>query len=581
MSHLVQLAMGKSEPSFNKTSRRIRNGGACTRCRKSRRRCNGLKPCSTCIRYDYECIYESTSRPVEVVDKVQDCAPNVDRTAESNLTMETRQNGTEKPVLAIVRVGIELPSRSSDDESGERLREELSDAISSSSSFQRLIGMLDYRNSSKFQTPAFNFGIPSPQYFPRGDIPEIPSLISIEQLFIYSSSFFESVNPVYGIINRDQFENFVTFEYNNDRSVPISREASYYKPVICGVIALGCLFSRKNKVFNPEFTAYLEQITLSKVQDTLEHPRSVDDISADAAGVFQVMAWMLRMIYLRLTATPISCWVACTRSATIASFINLNDERKWGSLKQDPNHLRHLFWCLEIFNTWLSREIALPRISFTCLRCQYPVATDERDMAPALVEIYDKTKSIFVPGGIEPELCYNALYSLMEFETSDPVVSLDRSYLAIVLFRRMKVFNVSESTLSGLVKIAMQSLSCCEELATKTHPWWQVINVPFHLLSMVIVIDQPEFTSQIQDIIKTMYIVSQQFNTQEVSNTIGISKELITLLKKRKEKELASLSGGISEAENALRKDDSESASGDFDHNLLLNELLMMNERFA
>lgn len=567
---------GMTEPDLysSKPPRRIRNGGACIRCRKSRRRCNGQKPCSTCKRYNYECNFELTSRPVEVVRKREEHVPTNTLHSDSR----GKSNSGRRPVLAITQVGIELPSRESDDEGGERLREELADALSSSTSFQRLVGMMNYAKISQFPTPAFNIGLAGAPYRTSGASSELYSVISIEEMQMYSKVYFETVNPIYGLVDRDQFETFVAFEYNNSGPVTRLKESEHYRPVLCGVIALGCLFSRNNDSSDP--TASVEQIALSKAQDMLHHPQSVENITADASGVFQVMAWMLRTVYLRCTASPISTWVACCRSANIAHFINLNDEKKWASLNQNSNHLRHLFWSLEIFNTWLSQEIAQPKTPFLSCRCQHPKPTDAMDVAPALVEIYEKTKDIFVVGGIPPEQCYDALYSLMDFKTIHPVISLDHAYLCIVLFRRMRVFNISERTISGLVKIAIQSLSSCEELAMKNQPWWQIINVPFHLLSMVIMIDQPEFTSQIRDIIKSMARVGHQFRTKEVLNTVNIAKELISILKMRKEKEVSALSTGISEADHTLSQDNGNVSFENFDHNLLLGEILMMNELY-
>lgn len=563
--------------------RRIRNGAACIRCRKNKRRCDGQRPCSACKRNDYECNYNSTLNRPENRSRKKEFAGTQDLVETPVKTQTHGSSNQEHPILAFTRIGIELPSHGRCDQGGEPLKEELADAISSSKSFQRLLERLETANIPRIQPPSFNLGLAGAQYQLTDSSLAISSSISFEQLQLFSGVYFEKINPVYGLVRREQFDFFVSYIYgqHGDDSAIASKEIDNYNPVICGVVALGCLFSRKNYEVSDEIRDMIERKVLAITQEQLDSPQATDLIEADSSGVFCVISWMLRTIYLRCTSSPLSTWVACCRSANIASFVKLNDERKWSSLKQDTNHLRHLFWSLEIFNTWLSIEIAQPKASFLYVTCQYPIAVDEEDVNPGLVELYDKTKDAFVTGDIEPEQCYSALYSLLRFKSSHPVISMDHGYLAIILFRRIKVFNMSETTLSGLMKTALESLTSCEELARRGEPWWQTINVPFHLLTMVIMAEKPRFTLEIPNILESMVSVGREFCTKEVSNAICIARELINILRMLKEKEMLALSRGISKADEALSRDKPETASENLDPSLLLNELLMMNEFYA
>lgn len=519
---------------------------ACDQCRRLKRKCDGKEPCFSCQKYNHACFYSNSTQGIDGIRPVGTSSSHCEVAIESNRSDPWRDSCEHRDMVAQATSGI--------------------------LSFHKLARREVPSNILKgFRAVAWNLGLPY-NLNPRKHscVAPINNLFLYEHVLFFSKVYFERIHPVYGFLSRDQFTYYLTKAYAtrteaeakyvlDDRDaytddVTNTYEVQKFTPVICGVIALGSLFSRSD---NSAFTSMssvdrvqLEGIAFSKATDILLYPQ-IEDIASNDAGVYHVMGWALRILYLRAAASPQQAWLACCRTMNIVDLLLLHDEEKWSPFNHDRNQLRSLFWCLEILNTWLSLEIGRSKVQLSYIRCQYPEAADAHDATPVLVELYHRTKDVFSSSEGSQEHLISSLRQLINFKPSHPVLALERSHAAIILFRRMTLYNVGKESSGEIINMACDSLNCCRELSSLGLPWWNVVNVPFHLVSVLIVIDTLEFAPKMSEVLSTLMFVAEKFTTEGMKETIVTTKDLISLFKQRKEKELIELNANSAQLDLA------------------------------
>lgn len=530
-------------------------GQSCDRCHQSKRKCDRDAPCFTCKRYGYVCTYSAVRkksnrrrvpRPVSPADYIRN----------EQDQGSTLQGQDVSPLAA--RETIESSGHGREKGDKHDLNEEIAETTSGILSFRRWVNRVDPSAAMGLHATGWNLGLSEKLGGERSDVKfkRLSTIISFEQANILSHVYFKNVNVVYGFLTSEEFYKFIDLEYKHDGvndSESIISELDSYQAVICGAVALGSLFSRNNPNILP-FTdrQALEQTLLMRAREQLEHAHILDGIQPNPVGLYCVIGWSLRMLYLRATASPNIAWLAICRTLNLAEIIGLHDETKWAPLNHDPNRLRHIFWCLEILNTWLSLDAGRSKIKLTYVRCHYPTVEFDTDFTPALASLYDTTRQVVAVNDCEPETVYEVCHKVVGYKAPHPEIALDRGYSAIIILRRMSSLKVSDETVRMLVNAACDALIACRELALSGQPWWLVATVPFQLLCMVLKIDNNAYTPLISQILDTMVVIAQQFRTDETSNAIRVTKTLLNLFKQRKERDTADLEKSISHFDESL-----------------------------
>lgn len=124
---------------------RLRVKHACVPCKDRKRRCDGEHPCSTCTRYEYDCVYEESSRKRRR------------RTVPISLEHESiHHSGSDEAERTVPALTL-LDLRSQEPRSTDRKK---SKEASAESVFARLLGhQLDADRASEQQLLAWNIGM--------------------------------------------------------------------------------------------------------------------------------------------------------------------------------------------------------------------------------------------------------------------------------------------------------------------------------------------------------------------------------------------------------------------------------------
>lgn len=388
---------------------------------------------------------------------------------------------------------------------------------------------------------AWNLGIPRPledtQY---GEFPRIRTLFTETQVRHLASVFFREIHPLFGFFSEKQFAFFVDLEYNE---VTIRRSALQdFEPAICGVIALGSLFSRKDKQINDiENPEILEGTALQRARIQLLHTDIADNTKCDASGVHTLMGWALRSIYMRASATPRHAWLAACRAMHIAELLNLHDERKWTTLGHDYNHLRCLFWTLEILNALFSLEIGRSKIQLAYTNCQYPKPRDSNDLLPFFLNLYENFTG---------DISLDKLEMVLAFSAPHPILALEQANVALILFRRLRPHCEEHNIAQRVLDLGCQLLPFSRELALSGKPWWNVANLPFQLFCSIISTDDSAFIKKLSGVFDTLYFVANTFRTAEMYESTEILRSFLYYFRQKKEQEVHNIGEALNEIES-------------------------------
>ncbi|KAJ5949628.1 hypothetical protein N7454_001212 [Penicillium verhagenii] len=241
---------------------------ACKPCRDRKRKCDSGEPCVTCTTWGYECYYEAQPRK-----------------SRTNETLEDQSEPRSSPKTAAG------PSTVESDQSGMVRRLE----ANSGAAFVRKLGLkIDPAKAPKLNLFGWNIGTRklSAQTIPTTGALSIIEITSLDHMKALAQVYFDKVDPCYGFIDRHDFFARLDARWLS----PLISDI--YDSVLSGVAAIGCLFSQRNAS-----TTELHLVrTASYCLDMhrLSGPPSLDLLTG----------WVLRSIYLRLTDSPYSTWVA-------------------------------------------------------------------------------------------------------------------------------------------------------------------------------------------------------------------------------------------------------------------------------
>lgn len=525
---------------------------ACHPCRRSKRKCNGLMPCETCRKYSRNCTYEASST----------LGAKGSHENQASLPFPHKQvsDVSRRPLKSYAKLYVQS-NRHQDSESdnsllqyNENCMEPMSKVISNediaerSSLAPRYATPEDHlKNSSRgnvftnwisqevgenisIHGRAWNLGLTDDrQMFRLVDIKKVLSQAHTERL---SLSFFDIVHPIYSIVDKKSYTEKLALVYSDQ---PFEY-GDGFQLVIFGVIALGSLFSRGKQIV-PSIVdrRELERLLIHTVELRLYRVSSSGLKSNNLNTLRYLQAWILYLVYLRAAANPSAMWMTSSQALQYAELVGLPTESRWKpGYEQDMS--RRVFWYLKSLNYMTSIELGLPEVQHNTIRSRYPDnKNDANDCIHEYLELYRITESTLVPNSGAKDISHG-IRILEKYIPSNQHLSLERSYLAIIFFRRLyslKYSFVNDIT-PLLLNVAVSGLDACCDFARNQIPWWHVANLPFQLLCMLLIIDSKKSITLVDKALKAIVLVSQNFETKEITDTVNTAYNLVTLMERRK-----------------------------------------------
>ncbi|KEQ63468.1 uncharacterized protein M437DRAFT_10442, partial [Aureobasidium melanogenum CBS 110374] len=485
---------------------------ACAPCKSRKRRCDGQSPCTTCTEFEYDCYYEHHPRK------------------KNGAMAQTTMVPSPQSPAAMLAASVDdvRPERNSIfDGPASHLQ---SIEANSGAAFTRSLGLrMDSMEAPRLHMFAWNLGLrdePIKTSSFRGSIVDI---LSSQEMSELASVYFAEVHPVYGFVDRVSVESMITSRWTLDLRSEIS------DTILCGIGALGCLFSHKR--------SHLEAQLVHIARMMLEHSTNFPNQS-----VQHVIGWLLRVIYLRLTASPHATWMAsCTLMHTIeATRLHLEPSIEFVLSHPievcDPELRRRLYTVAYLFNTWISYDNGRSRVDLHGASCSSPTA-DSSGCSTDFLDICQLSKFLGPAKIRDSSELEKALSRAYLLAPTHPMLKLVKCNIVLCIYRRLRApgFAIPTRSLEQILSVIDMGLTTIEQMIQTKSPWWHVSNVPFQIVCTLLAMDTSKSVSRLQRSLRALHSVYQTYGTNVTEESYTTARVLVRLHRRQKQEDLAML----------------------------------------
>ncbi|KAJ5629225.1 hypothetical protein N7528_002882 [Penicillium herquei] len=494
--------------------KRKRSRLACTPCRERKRKCDGDEPCVTCSEWGYECHYETRQRK-----------PRTPRQPARGAEREAQPSSEP-----IVQTEV-----TSSDQAGLIRRLE----ANSGAAFVRKLGLkIDPAKAPKLDLFGWNVGarklsaplIPNPAL-------SIVEITSLEHMKVLAQVYFDKVDPCYGFIDRDIFNERLEERWQS------SMIPTVYDSVLAGVAAIGCLFSQLQATITELHLVHTAKGCLDMYH--LCGPPSIDLLTG----------WTVRSIYLRLTDTPHSTWIASSTLMHLLEASGFHPEPSEGSVlpqtaQCDPEIKKRLVGLAHHLNAWTSFDLGLSRVSFQRNDLPSLPFPKHGDFTGEILGLLPISLSLD-PGKSKDEIeidLTSTLSKLLDGTHTQPPSVLAQCNLALCIIRRIHTQNldISSSLADRVLVLLKKGLSCASRMALDCSPWHQIANVPFQIICVLLTLDSRSSLAILPEAMQTLSLVASTYETETLTEAYRTACLLVLLHRQRRKDDIAILGDALS-----------------------------------
>jgi len=397
--------------------------------------------------------------------------------------------------------------------------------------FPRNLG-LDFRsaNPPRVHSFAWNCGIGPEE--PGSNHTNLKDLVSREEFERYWKVYFETVHPVFGILDQRVFLRTADQFWGEESG------HSAFEAIIAGVVALGSFFSAA--LGHPR-----ESEIVQHAKNILEDPTISRRVSVE-----QVSAWILRTLYLRSTTRPHLAWLASSITIHLAEATGLHHEIDAVVLMTDSaepviapgqtgsEQARKLFWCAWMINTMISYEYGRSSSSLNHITCKQPKST-KGDYTAVLISVAQLVPRESIDAG--PDL-QRTLTKIQQIPDSHPFISMSKGDLCMALYRHHHLLKLAldKKEILHIISIGKTAIEAAYKLAEDNKFWWNVLCTVFQYNCVLLAIDTAESLAQVASAMCTLEGIARMLGTHVSSEALNTIKILLrdSMRKKRQEVQL-------------------------------------------
>ena len=503
------------DPSVVATSpsrrRRLRPRKACEPCRERKRKCDGSHPCGTCVRLEYDCYFASVHRRTQGAE-VGDIYRRV-----------------PAPSLA---ANPALPGIKEADVGEPQVSDEQLTSLEANSpaAFVRKLALaLDPANAPRLHLFAWNLFLGGRTSSRSPCVLSVVDILSQSDMESLASIYLAKVDPCYGFVDRKRLNRMISSRWTSN-SVGGS-----YDAVLCGVAALGFLFSR-TRAENAEVD--LVQIAKHILEQSDDARPSIDIVTG----------WVLRVAYLRMTASPHIAWMASCATMHALEASGIHSTQPAHTIAELPQYNETLELCGRVYgiarhlNIWISYDLGRSRVVLPQLHPGMPSARPG-DYTTELLSLLPVSELLSPDKSPSAADLKAALRNVLDGEHSEPPLVMAQCNLSLLLMRRLRGldFLISGAILDDVLRLVSRGLQAVETLLITGSPWHHVANVPFQIVCILLSIDTPSTLARLGDAVRTLNNVAQTYETEATREALNTACLLIHLHQKRKSSDAASL----------------------------------------
>ncbi|KAL5043926.1 hypothetical protein BDW71DRAFT_199332 [Aspergillus fruticulosus] len=521
---------------------RKRSRIACTNCQIRKRKCSGDAPCSTCIQVGTECHYDLLSRRKKDIRHFpQPSASSLlsPATAQNDLAAKRHQQDQRTNPAAVAGLLLKALEANSGAAFARRLNPK-NDVAGSPK-----LHLFGWNVGARYPTPDWMAALASVQ--PRA----VVEIITQDEMRSLAGIFFERVDPCYPFVDRDTLLGQIS-----RRWLPATSESlgfSPYDAVLCGVAAFGYLFSRR-------------RATSTELQ-LVESARSILEQSLQSEPVSPletVTGWVLRVAYLRMTATAHAAWMASCSLMHLIEATGMHIEPSSNTALDiastsescDPETRRRLFAMARHLNVWISFELGRSRVVLqgaTSLPPSPRATNPDLNLTAGFPTATEIATDIFNLLPISESLDPNEVQDISNLEIAltdvlgivytQPHLILVQCNLMLCIYRRLRALNsiISGDLLDRVLALSGKGLKAVSELVAVNSPWHQIANVPFQVVCTLLAIDNRASLAMLRDSMHTLHEVVSAYDTEVMREAYTTAYLMIMMHQRRKEEDIRTL----------------------------------------
>lgn len=372
----------------------------------------------------------------------------------------------------------------------------------------------------------------------------IAAILSEVQMRDLVATYFRVVDPVYGFVERQDVEMYIVATWSDDGAAQESNGScsSLQDAVLCGVAALGLLFT------NIQSSA-LENDLVDMAKLKLD--RSMLDVKC----VVAITAWILRVVYLRITGTPHKTWMAscilmhmieaaglhyaCSSNAESILYTSAEDGKE-----AHAEQRRRLVAVAQHLNIWTSFDIGRSHVKLSNATSMLPSARPG-DYTRELMKLLPYSALLDPEKTPDVSALRNALSAVFLHIHSISSSILAQVNLALCLYRRLQSMNASLTgrVLDEMLALLAKGIQAAQANLDARHPWHHVANIPFQTICVLLSIDAVSVASQLTDAMQCLSNVATVYNSEAAREAMRTASLLILLHKRWRERAVSDLGG--------------------------------------
>ncbi|EPY53054.1 hypothetical protein SPOG_03607 [Schizosaccharomyces cryophilus OY26] len=499
---------------------------ACLVCHRKKRKCSGTYPCSYCQKFRHECKYAhdamKSKEPHNNVNYLE---------TESSNNQSFEPNSYENTSKLVSSNNVCVPYNYETSKHVDQIMENKKGKENSKKAicFADIVGeKLGISSSWKYKPLVWNLGT---RFCPRRrNGTKMKDLLSRDQCRFYVSVYFEDVNPVLELLDQIAFEEKVKMVWDNEA-------AEEFEALISIVVVIGSYFSYKNPLPT--------ELELIQHAENLVNP-DASSINNDPS-IIKITYWILKSLYLRITADPHNAWLAsCTSMHSIEMFClyyesNERQEDFTRDKLQEYDFLPSLnkfFSIAWAFNKILCTEFGTYPLKLSQLNTgSVSFPTNLHSQPHQLIEL-----AKLLPEGDdlikEPQISYFATINrLSQLLKPQPIIlTLLKTAICFHMYRRLILsnFHVNEMIIGIILEMTDSALDKCLILCDKGLGWWNILDIPFHGICVLLSMDTKESLQLIPKAHKVLKSVVKTFDTPASRDALHVVVILCDALKNRK-----------------------------------------------
>ncbi|GFF60232.1 protein RDR1 [Aspergillus udagawae] len=526
-------------------SKRKRAKKACIPCHQRKRKCDAEYPCGTCITYEYNCRYadDDTASSASGGGHAPPPAKRVildgGSSMASGVSAKSR-NPDSQPHVARAPQSTDSPSTESPTAGAGIFDEQKSryTGASAAMAFPHILGVaLGSDSPPEVKSFAYNFGIrPEEASNAYGFLGK---LISEDDLAFYSNVYFSAMGPIGDYMDPRIYAQRCRDYYHGSGSTAVA-----FGAVAAGVAACGSFLAPTRYPRESDLVQYAKAI--------LDDPASMRMLSID-----HIIAWGMRLFYLRATTRPSNAWVASCTLMHLCEVVGLHEEeniKRMASVAgaavvgHDADRLRRIFWISWAAHHMLSYEYDRSAVRFGYVTCQAIIAI-QGSVADQFVQIVQMIPSPNSPFQLDcqpptpREELFERLKALSKLQLTHPFLVATKADLAFCFYRRIYQLKsgITDEIIQLIIDSGNDAVEAAEQLANQGRLLWNVIGSAFQYVCVLLAIDTPAASAHIPAAFKGLENLVRAADTGLTRQALSIARHLLSLNIAKKRKELIQL----------------------------------------